>query len=468
MSIDLGRLLQDAERRAAAGTGASGLDLGKLLGRGSPTQQLLVWSVLNNVIGAVLAPELEMLTRGVNQALQATPLSAPILADMVVRNIVPAGDAEAYAKQSGVAPSDFKRLVHSAGEPLSLQEMLAAVRRGVVPAAGRGPDAVSLEQAVAESRTYNKYLPVAEALADLPIGVADAVDAVVEGQIGYDQGQHEAYLSGINGDRFRILVNTRGHPPSPTELAELLRRGLIPLEGVGPDALSFQQGIFEGATKDKWWREYAALADYLPPPRTIVAMVRDGSLTDEAALGHLKRAGLSDELAQAYLTSAHHSKTQAQRDLTVGNIGALYRDRLIDKEEATQLLGFMRFSDADVPLMLDLWDFEALERKVRTAVSKVHNLYVAHKIDAAAASRTLDGLNIPPAGRDEMLTVWNLERDANVAQLTAAEIADAVYYSLIPVSEGVTRLVGLGWPPDEAALRIGIRLHGKPPPTTTP
>lgn len=441
------------------------VDFSALLGRGqNAAEQLFIWAVLQQLVAAMLSPAFQEVQRAVNEVSQTTPLSPLQLADMVVRNILARGDAEAYAKQSGIAPSDFQRMVESAGEPPSPQEMLAAVRRGVAPLEGTGPDQVSFQQAVAESRIYTKYTRVLEALADLPLTVGDAVDAAVENQIPYDQAQREAFLSGVNADRFRILVNTRGNPPSPTELNELHKRGLIPLEGTGPEATSVQQGIFEGATKDKWWKLLAALADYVPPPRTVTALVREGTVTDDQALKLFQEAGLPADLAGAYLASGHHQKTQAQRDLTVSQVTALYRDRLVSRDEATTMLGALRFDAGSIAFLLDLADFEALQVKVRSAVTKVHNLYVAHKIDQQTASTTLDGLGIPAAGRDEMLTVWNLERDANVATLTAAEIADAVFYAIIPIGEGVARLVELGWPQDEAIIRIGIRLHGKQPP----
>lgn len=465
MSIDVGKLLKDAERRFAAGGAGSGFDLAGLFKSGSVLEQLLIWGVVNQLAAAVLAPELEEVQRGVRSVLQSVPLSPPDLADMVVRNIVGQSDAEAYAKQSGVASSDFARLVHSAGTPPSPQELVAALRRGIIPHDGTGPNATSFEQGIAEGRTYNKWRPVLEALADVPLDPAVAVDAVVEGQIPYDQGAHEAFLNGINADRFRIQVNTRGNPPSPGELAELLKRKLIPLEGVGPDQTSFQQGIFEGATKDKWWTLFAALADYIPPPRTVTAMVREGSLTDDQALAFYQQAGLSQDLAAAYLTSAHHQKTTAERDLTVATIKALYQDRLITRPQATEMLMLLKYSQQDAAYLEDLWDFEAFQSKVRAAIARVHSLYVAHKIDGAEAGTALDQLGVPAEGRDELVTVWNLERAVNVPQLTRAEIVDAWYWSILTDAEADQRLETLGWTAEEAAILRGIRAHGKERPT---
>lgn len=465
MGIDLAQLLADAEKRYGARGGGAGGGLGSLFKGGAVAEQLLVWGVLNQLLGTVLAPPLMFLSRGVNSEMQAVPLSPPLLADLVVRNVMSDADATNYAKQSGVSPEDFARMVKNAGEPPSPQEMLAAYRRGLVPLHGRGPDEVSVEQAVAESRLFTKYTDTIIGLSDVPIGVADAVDAVVESQITFDQGAAIAYLSGISRDNFNILYHTRGNPPSPTELLELWKRGIIDLNGTGQDAVTVEQGIAEGATKNKWFKPLTELARYVPPPRTIVAMVREGSIDDAAALAFLRESGLTDELAGAYLTSAHHQKTATERQLTVANIAALYKDSFIDATEAAQLLALLKYSTEDAAFLIDLWGFEALQAKTRTAVSRIHSLYVAHKIDATEASTTLDSLGIPAAGRDEMLTVWNLERDANVPILTRVEIVDAWYYDVLTTAEADARLEALGWSAEDAAILRGIRAHGKQRPS---
>lgn len=423
-------------------------------------EQLLTWQVFAQILGALMVPLTQEITRTVNSISQTTPLSPEQLADMVVRNIVERGDAEAYAKQSGVAPSDFLRLTQSAGEPLSPQQLLEALRRQIIPHGGTGPDSVSFEQGIAESRVYNKWRPVLERLGVVPIGPADAVDAVVESQISHEAGASIAFLSGISAEDFQILVNTRGNPPSPTELNVLYRRGLIPRDGTGPEVTSVQQGIFEGATKNKWWELLNALSEALPPPRTIVAMIREGSLTDQVGLQLLREQGIREDLAAAYVSSAHHQKTQPQRDLTVGIVKSLYQDGIIPRDLATQLLELLTYTAQDAAWLEDVWDFETQQTKVRTAIARIHSLYVAHKLTEQQASTFLDGLEVPAQGKQQLLTLWALERTANVPELTRAEIVDAWYWGVVDEAEALQLLLALGWTEREARILFGIRTHG--------
>jgi len=463
VAIDLQQLLNDAAKRAAGGKGGAGFDFGKLFTKGGIAEQLIVWGVVNQALAAVLGPEFTFLQRGVNGLMQATPLTPAELADMVVRHIVSNKAAENYAKQSGIAPSDFQRMVQNAGEGLAPGDLAEAVRRGFIEETGTGPDSTSFEQGLAESHTRDKWGPTIRKLAVREPTPADVLDAALTGQLTQEQAQALYVRFGGDLEFYDWLFRTRGSAPTPLELTQMALRGIIPWEGEDPTVASFHQGFLQVPWRDVWEEPYRRLSEYRPPPRTVTAMVRAGSLTDDQGLAILEQSGLSAELAAAYIADAHIQKTQSQRDLTVSEVIQLYKDRLIDKGEAGQLLGLLRYSAESIAFMLDLADFQALQAKVRTAVAKVHSLYVAHKIDAAAAGTTLDGLGVPASGKAEMLQVWNLEREANVQQLSAAEIADAVYYQIIDTPTGVQRLVDLGWDREDALIRIYIRLHGIPP-----
>lgn len=426
-------------------------------------EQLVVWAILQQVISTALGPIFEGLAREVNDKLPLTPLSPALLADLVVRAGIDQDSARDYAAQSGIAGKDFDRMVHNAGEAPSLTELIELLRRGLIEHSGRGPDAVTFEQGVAESRLFNKWLPKVEQLGDRPLDPSDAVDGVVEGQISFDDAAQEAFVSGLNRDRFQTLVNIRGRPPDPSQLAEMVRRGFIPLKGTGPQATTFEQGIFEGAQKDKWEPHYEQLIATVPPPRTVTALLRNGTITDDQAQQWFQEAGLTAEAASAYVADAHHVKTTAQRDLTSSLIEQLYHDQFIDHATAESMLQGIRYSKEDADFILEVVDFQLVRESLNQLVSRVHSLYVAHKITRQAAITALDGHRIPPAGRDAMLGNWDDERAANVRTLTAAEYVDAVYYGVDDIGTGVQNLTQLGYSTDDAERLILIRFHGKPP-----
>lgn len=435
--------------------------LTKLFGKNGPAEQLLVYGLLQQLLGAVLAPELEMVTRGVNELLQSTPLSPADLAEMVVRHIVSSDVGESYAKQSGVAPSDFARLVQMAGDAPAPGDLAEALRRGLIEERGAGPHATSFEQGIAEGRLGDKWREMIKQLSVREPTPADALDALLQGQLEDSDARQKYERFGGDPEHFTWLFNARGSAPTPLEASQMANRGIIPWDGTGPDATSYLQAFLEGPWRNKWAEPYRKLAEYHPPARTIVAMVRSGALSDEQAVSFFKELGMSQELAEASLRDAHHQKTQAVRELSLSMVQQLYRDQVISKADAKTMLAADRYTDEEQDFILQLEDVRRAVAAVNSAIGRVHSLYVARKIDKGQASNALDRLTVPPGQRDDLLATWLIERGANVKTLTAAEIASAFHYKVIEQDEAMAELVADGYTPRDAWILLSVREHAK-------
>lgn len=461
MSIDLQQLLDDAAKRAAgaAAGGGAGRSLGQLFKVGAVGEQLAVWGVLQSVLQAVLEPELTFLTRGVNELMQATPLSPADLANMVVRHIVTQQQGSDYAKQSGVAPSDFQRLVQSAGEGLSPGDLAEALRRELIPEGGAGADAVSFEQGIAESHIRDKWAPIVRKLAVQEPTPADVLDAALEGQLPLEQAQQLYQRFGGDPEHYDWLFRTRGSAPTPLELSEMAQRGIIPWDGDDPTDANFHQGFLQGPWRNQWEEPYRKLAVYVPPVRTIVAMVRSGALTDAQATLAFKAQGLTAEMAQAQLDDAHHQKLAADKTLAKSDILQLYQDQVIDAEIATGLLGADGWTAEEIAWLLQTQDVKRAIRFVEGAISRIHTYYVSRKIDKTGAVTGLDALHVPPAQRDDLLQTWEVERTSNVKVLSPAEIANAAFYKIISVDQALALLEADGYDQVGAWILLSVRFH---------
>lgn len=446
-------------------------DLGKLFGRDSVAGQLITWNVLGQILAAVLAPELELLSREVNKILPATPLSPEQLADMVVRNIVEAGAAQSYASESGVNGADFQRLVHSAGEAPSPQELIMALRRGVIPHDGTGPDSTSFEQGIAESRLYNKWRSVIEAIAHLPLSVADAVDAVVKGHIDYATGEHYAFLNGVDATEFKILEGTRGNPPSPSELATLLKRGLIPLDGTGPDAVTFQQGIFEGASLNKWWEFYARLADYIPPPRTVTTLVHDGAITDAEALAFFQASGLSEELAAKFLDSAHRQRTAAHRTIVSGELRTVarrgYADGHLTEVQFRDLLKQASLAPEAIDQEVIAANLAKTYGRHTFSVSQIKKQRQSGLIDDAQALVRLVAAGWSEEDAQAQIDEWNAEAKVGRTGFTESRVLAYLKAGILTSVEAYNLLTGMGIKSSNATFLVqhpetvpAVKTHG--------
>jgi hypothetical protein len=422
-------------------------------------EQIFVWQVLQQISSAILAPEVAGLSEEIfklNPSLQL-PLSEAVAA--VVKSHLPRKDGADEALLSGIDDRRFQILLDNAGLPPALDFLTQAWRRGFIPKDSALGDTVSLEQGIRESQLKNKWIAVIEAMQfDLPpIGVV--VEAWLRAQIQEAPARALLYKAGVDDDTATLMYKSAGRPPGPMELIELTRRGIIPEAGEGGDTLSLRQGYLETDLKNKWYDVWKRLMDYIPPPRTVTALFRAGSITEAQARELFKHAGLSDELTQAYIDNAHHQRTAATRELTKSELVALYEQQAISAPELTKRLVARGYSAEDAAAEIELADMKVSRTLVTHAITRVRSLFTGHKIDEQTTLVSLNNLGVPATQRDHLLKVWKLERSDNVKHLTAAEVVNAFKDSIFDEGEALGELGHMGYGGRDAWIVLSV--HSK-------
>lgn len=418
-------------------------------------RSLLIWQVAGQLIAPLLAPiaqaESDRVWEVATSAGGGIPLSPAELALAKLRGNLQGIDPYNEAGKSGTDGKRFDVLYGNTGEPISIEQALFLLRRGKV-----NQDFIA--QVVRESRLRPEYLQCVLDLQTVPLSPSDVVDAAVENQMTYLDAASVAFQSGVTPEDFDTLFHTRGRPPGPMELLELVRRGIIPEQGIGKDVRSLEQGISESAIKDKWIPAYYALREYLPPPRTVTALERAGAITPEYAHQLYMDAGLSDQLATAYSLDATKSKTARVRELTESQLLTMYRSGYLDAATTTSGLEVLGYTAHEIATLLGWEDVQRQLKAVNAAIAKLQALYVAHKIGRNTVTHGLNQLGLPSAQVEELLVVWTLEREAKVATLSAATIAEALKEQIIDQDQAMQALSELGYVPWDAWLYLSVHL----------
>lgn|SRR5487761_846287 len=457
-------------------------DIKSLFGHNAEIESIFVWQVLQQFVGAVLAPFVEDVTKEMNRLAPTKVLSPTELANLVLRGWVDQTSAAHTASSSGVTNADFDLMVKGTGEPPGLETVMQWYRRGIVPWSS-APGTASVEEAIRTSRIITDVWANTIRLGNVvPIPVAEAVDAVIEGQISIGtRGQYAAaaaggvvagagaaavtgygiaWSNGITPDQFDVMVHTRGNPPPPSELITLFRRGLIPWTGTGFTATTVQQGIYEGATKDKWEPIFKGLVRAVPSIYELRTMLKTGSITAAEGTAYLQDEGYTATAIAGILSAANAEAAATDRKLAQSTITTLYYDLAIPRTEAATLLGDIGYGPQTATFMLSVQDMKREMTALTAAVSKVGGLFVARKLTVAAATSALSVLGIPASQVTGLLESWTVERTSNVRLLTESQVADAVYYQIMDITSALQSLVDLGYTPYDAWVVISVRMHG--------
>lgn len=444
--------------------------LGDLFGAESTASQFLLWGVAYGFASALLGPNMLDIQQAAWRADPSQTLSPADLADLVVKNIMTQDDAADQAQSSGLSTDKFANLVLGTGEPPGLEMVLEMARRQFIAWDYVDPTTPTVEGAVRTSHIYDEWYAAIRQMGDVsqpgggtPISPSDAVEAALRNQRPLADMETEAGLSGLNPERFGILLDTSGNPPSPGELVEFARRQLIPLEGTGPNALTFQQGIYEGDSKDKWEPLYEKLLDYIPPPRSIATLQSHGVIDAATATALYAQNGLSPELAGIYAASAVATKVAANKAITEGNILKLYYDRLIDGPTATTMLGELGYDGPTSAYLLELQDFSRSAAVFNGAVTLVGRMYTSRKVTRTATIEALQQLDVPAGAITQYMGIWDTEIAANVRGLTEGQITAAFYYGIKDQAWCMAALEAIGYSPHDAWVILSARDHGPLP-----
>jgi hypothetical protein len=441
--------------------------LSSLFGDGSIGQQFLLWNIGSVIASAILAPVLTNITNAVYPLDPSAPLAPGDLAGLVARGLITQGDGRSKAANSGVSNSNFDSLVDAALGPLDLGSLLEALRRGLISDGVDPADSGSFGAAMQDLGVRPEYWPTIAALRIQIPSIAEVMNAWLEGQIEESEALQRYTLAGGDPTWFQTSYNANGEAPTPDMLQVMLNRGIIPEDGTGPESISFQQGFLEGPWRNKWLTPMLALRVYLPPPRTVTALQHEGAITAATALDLYEKEGLSQELATAYVNAATHTKLATSKALTKSEIITLYKDLLITPGEATSMLETLGYEAPEAAEELAMADFQREAKLLTATVSKIHSLYVGHKITKTAATNDLHQAGVPADQVQEIFTEWDLQLVASVGQLTASQIANGFGYGALTQSEAIAELNKLGYSDFDGWVLLSIAnlgaIPGKPP-----
>lgn len=416
-------------------------------------EQIVGFNLAGTVINTALGPYLQALSNTLNSVSPFVPNSPQELAMGVIRNIISEDAAASEAAMSGIDSTRFARLVALSGDAPAPEALAEALRRNIITEQ-------SYLRGIQQGRLRDEWQGVIRELAVREPSPMDAMTALVEGQI--DEATARSYWHAFGGDpkHFDWMFGTVGAGPSPVEAATMANRGVIPWDGEGLGVVSFTQAVHEGHSRNKWLPAWRALAEYLPPPRTVTAMVREGALTHAQGIDILRKHGLTAELAAAYLVAASTGKTTKARELSESTTLKLYRDKLVTRAQATSLLESAGYTAAEAGYILEVEDYATEATVLAAAASKVRTLYVAHKISHAAAAADLAALGVDAAGIERIMAILDIERAANVRTLTEAQIVDAWHLTIIGTRQATAELMGLGYSETDAVTLLAIKNKG--------
>jgi len=388
-------------------------------------------------------------------------------ASAVVRGFLPLREAEALAALSGVEAAHFTTMVHLAGDAPSPTQLAVALRRGLIPLHSGSPDKPGFTEGIRQGRLANMWTDMIHGLAQEWPTPTDALQARLVGQVTTEESKKLYATFGGDPKYFDLLFHTRGESPTPVELGILANRGDIKWNGLGTDETSFAQGVHESRWRNKWEDAFRKLAIYRPPEGSIVAFLAHGIIDDKQAAKLLAHIGMDADTIKLYLDEAHLEAYSGFRGANISMVLQAYHEQLLTEEQALPILEGFHVTPHAAKLMLELEDSQRAFQAVNNALSRIRTLYAGRKITRHTARAGLEQLGIHPKSIEAILKSWSIENSVSVRPLTAAQIVDAWFLTILTEAEALTELENIGYTPFDAWVILSIKakepLKDRPP-----
>lgn len=378
--------------------------------------------------------------------LHRVDLSYQDVAAMWNRNIVTTEQGREMAGRSGLSPQDFDRLTELGGEPPAPQELLLAWRRGII-------DESDVDRALIQGPLRKEWVEVIKSLQWEPLSPNEAADGVNQGHIALGEAQREASFSGVKPEHFKLMIENAGLPPGLEFASEAYNRGLL-------SEAEWTAMFQESRIKNRYLPLMREMRTRLVPQETIRRLWREGVYTDAEAIEGLLSHGFSPRDAAALLQAEKEDKNAGTKDLTRAQILDLYDDDIITQEQARQALRAQGYDAQETEWQMSVVEVRKFRRFLTSATTKVKSAYVRGAIDEAEASTRLAELGYGPTQKDNLFTLWDVEREVDTPQLTPAEITSAAKKGIIPWEDAESRLLARGYDPGDVAVKLA--LAGRP------
>lgn len=374
--------------------------------------------------------------------LRANLLTPDQLAGLVTFGVLDQDQAATMAERSGTTTDDFALLVAGNGEPPSSEELLFAYRRKII-------DKARLLRGITQGPIRNEWFDVIESLGQVPMSTADAIESTVQGNLSEAQAREIAAQNGLMPDQFDPLLATAGSPPGEQFMLKMLNRGLA----TEADVIG---ALRASRLKNKYVPLLLASARELLTTVEVKSAVQHGVITAAEALPMITAHGFDDADARIILASVSATKTATVRQLSESQILALYTDRAITADQAGEWLSAAGWTGTEISLLLAEGDLHRMRTFVNAAIAAVRSAYVARRIDEGQADLDMDTLGIPGDQKTDLIALWDLERAANVKELSLAQLGAALKKGILDAGTFAARVEGLGYTPGDTQILAGL------------
>jgi hypothetical protein len=428
-----------------------------------------------------------------------TKLTPAVLADMVVRNILPqyanqaiptqlnnidGHDVYTEASYNGIDTQRMNALILDTGESYGILDALRLYNRGTsMPAltqANNYPNVLplytssgnqateygitedELKQVIYYSRVRDQFVPDLLKLARNTLSPADAVELRLKDIVSDADAMALYTAAGGVPEQFHVLVDGAGDAIGVEKAVELAAHNVISAETLNaiihmsrmnPRFYPLAQQLPDGT--------YPLNTRWLPPYEIKEAVAANPSLAPQALQWMLEQ-GYPKDQAAAFAASLASAPTAKAKEETAAMVLEEYQAGLLSQGQATTALGNLGYATAAVPYLLQYAQAKQVIAARNTAITRIRSGYLLNLTTEDQARNELSQVGVPATAVTTLIADWTAELAVPHTALTVAEIGWFVEHAVITEAEAQSLWHMKGLTPADVLLMA--KRYPAPPP----
>jgi len=258
-----------------------------------------------------------------------------------------------------------------------------------------------------------------------------------------------AAQQGLSGEWAGAYWAAHWSLPSVGQGFEMLHRAVI-----DDDELSM---LLKALDIMPFWRDRLTEISYNPLTRVDVRRMHAFGVIDEE---QVKRSyldvGYNEENAQLMTDFTVAYNLGGEKELSKGDIIALFKKYAIDAEAAQEMLKRLGYGEDSASLLVTRATFEIYAAYKKKRITYIQRAYVAGKISESTAVGMLGELDMPASEMNQLLETWDLDRGSKVRNLTVDNLKAFAKANVITTAELRTELRELGYNEQDTARFVAL------------
>ncbi len=193
----------------------------------------------------------------------------------------------------------------------------------------------------------------------------------------------------------------------------------------------------------EFWRERLTELSYRPFTRVDVRrMYASGVVNVDEVYKNYRDLGSDDSHAQKLTDWTIQEYGESSRDLTKGDVISAYTDNIINEGVTQAMLKDLGYIEEEINILLARADLKRQSKYEKELTETVRVAFVGRQIETQEVFARLSLLNPPSGFIEERLTIWELQRERNLARPTKADLKKLWVFGIISEAETRRELLG--------------------------